>query len=208
MPIRFRCAYCNRLLGIATRKAGTETTCPHCGYTITVPYPDDAEKTERVNLADVEALLKRPAAAEPPVVDGAEVTQKSGVLTAPPLAPAATKAGAVPAPVAKTEKPAAPKPKPPALVPKKPRDPNEPPPLFEADIDELLGGAESPVLLQERPAEQQPAPGGAGTDARSLGDPAQHVTLSSRAATLLMALVLGLLVLAFALGYYVAPRGK
>lgn len=206
MPIRFRCAYCNRLLGIATRKAGTDTTCPHCGYTITVPYPDDAEKTERVNLADVEALLKRPAA-EPPVVDGAEVTQKSGVMTAPPPVQVHAKASAPnPAPVpSPASKPAAAKPKPPAL-PKKPRDPNESA-LFEGDIDELLGGAESPVLL-ERPVEQKPAPGGPGTDARSLGDPAQHVTLSSRAATLLMALVLVLLVLAFALGYYVAPRGK
>jgi phage FluMu protein Com len=204
MPIRFRCAYCNRLLGIATRKAGTETTCPHCGYTITVPYPDDAEKTERVNLADVEALLKRPAA-EPPVVDGAEVTQKSGVLTAPPPAPPKALVPPPP-PAAKPVAPAAPKAKLPAL-PKKPRDPNDSG-LFEGDIDELLGGAESPILL-ERPAEaKQPAPGGPGTDARSLGDPAQHVTLSSRAATLLMALVLVLLVLAFALGYYVAPRGK
>jgi phage FluMu protein Com len=205
MPIRFRCAYCNRLLGIATRKAGTETTCPHCGYTITVPYPDDGEKTERVNLADVEALLKRPAAGEPPVVDAAEVTQKSGVLTAPPPAP--PKALVPPAPpAAKPVAPAAPKAKPPAL-PKKPRDPNESG-LFEGDIDELLGGSESPILL-ERPAEaQKNAPGGHGTDARSLGDPAQHLTLSSRAATLLMALVLVLLVLAFALGYYVAPHGK
>jgi len=194
MPIRFRCAYCNRLLGIATRKAGTETTCPHCGYTITVPYPDDGEKTERVNLADVDALLKRPAA-EPPAVDGAEVTQQSGVLTAPPPPAAGPKAVAPPAP----------QPKPPA-VPKKPRESYDSG-LFEGDIDELLGGSESPILL-ERPAEQKPAPGGAGTDARSLGDPAQQVTLSSRAATLLMALVLVLLVLAFALGYYVAPRGK
>lgn len=201
MPIRFRCAYCNRLLGIATRKAGTETTCPHCGYTITVPYPDDSEKTERVNLADVEALLKRAPAGEPPAVDGAEVTQKSGVLTAPPPAPPKA---AAPAPVGKADKPE-PRAKPPAL-PKKPRDPNDSG-LFEGDIDELLGGAESPVLLQERPAEK-PAPVGPGTDARSLGGPSQHVTLSSRAATLLMALVLVLLVLAFALGYYVAPRGK
>ena len=37
MPIRFRCSRCNRLLGIARRKAGTETTCPHCGATIMVP---------------------------------------------------------------------------------------------------------------------------------------------------------------------------
>ncbi len=30
MPIRFRCPHCNRLLGIATRKAGTDIPCPQC----------------------------------------------------------------------------------------------------------------------------------------------------------------------------------
>jgi phage FluMu protein Com len=200
MPIRFRCAYCNRLLGIATRKAGTETTCPHCGYTITVPYPDDSEKTERVNLADVEALLKRAPAGDAPGAGG-ELTQKSGVLTAPPLKAAAP----VLEPASKPEKAAVPKGKAP-VVPQKPRDPNESAPLFEADLDALLGASDSPVALDRAPEPQTPA--SAGTDARSLGDPAQHVTLSSRAATLLMALVLVLLVLAFALGYYVAPRGK
>src|SRR5947209_460375 len=28
MPIRFRCAYCNQLMGIARRKAGTVVRCP------------------------------------------------------------------------------------------------------------------------------------------------------------------------------------
>ena len=31
MPIRFRCAYCNQLMGIARRKAGTVIRCPNCG---------------------------------------------------------------------------------------------------------------------------------------------------------------------------------
>ena len=56
MPIRFRCAYCNRLLGIATRKAGMETICPHCGYTITVPVPQEANG--RADDARTEQILR------------------------------------------------------------------------------------------------------------------------------------------------------
>jgi hypothetical protein len=37
MPIRFRCMYCNQLLGIARRKAGTEVNCPTCQRPVTVP---------------------------------------------------------------------------------------------------------------------------------------------------------------------------
>jgi hypothetical protein len=40
MPIRFRCAYCNQLMGIATRKAGTVITCPKCAGQVVVPKPD------------------------------------------------------------------------------------------------------------------------------------------------------------------------
>src|SRR5262245_37585654 len=79
MPIRFRCSYCNRLLGIATRKAGTETTCPHCGYTITVPVPQEAEvRTERINLDDVEEMLGNGTT---------EAVQPSAVAAAPAAAP-------------------------------------------------------------------------------------------------------------------------
>src|SRR5207248_3110386 len=41
MPIRFRCPRCSRLLGIARRKAGSQTACPQCGETITVPTHDE-----------------------------------------------------------------------------------------------------------------------------------------------------------------------
>jgi phage FluMu protein Com len=37
MPIRFRCAYCNQLLGIARRKAGTIVRCPTCAGQVIVP---------------------------------------------------------------------------------------------------------------------------------------------------------------------------
>src|SRR5688572_8659123 len=37
MPIRFRCKYCNQLMGIAHRKAGTEVECPTCKGKVAVP---------------------------------------------------------------------------------------------------------------------------------------------------------------------------
>lgn len=40
MPIRFRCAYCNQLMGIAHRKAGTVVHCPKCKGQIVVPTPE------------------------------------------------------------------------------------------------------------------------------------------------------------------------
>jgi DNA-directed RNA polymerase subunit RPC12/RpoP len=40
MPIRFRCAYCNQLLGISRRKAGTAVRCPTCAGKVIVPNVD------------------------------------------------------------------------------------------------------------------------------------------------------------------------
>src|SRR5207248_4663158 len=37
MPIRFRCAYCNQLMGIGRRKAGTIVRCPKCAGEVIVP---------------------------------------------------------------------------------------------------------------------------------------------------------------------------
>ncbi len=42
MPIRFRCAYCNQLMGIARRKAGTVVRCPKCAGQVVVPDPGGA----------------------------------------------------------------------------------------------------------------------------------------------------------------------
>lgn len=39
MPIRFRCCYCEKLLSISRRKAGTVTVCPTCQGQIWVPDP-------------------------------------------------------------------------------------------------------------------------------------------------------------------------
>jgi len=46
MPIRFRCAYCNQLMGIARRKAGTVVNCPKCKGQVVVPSPQDVPPSE------------------------------------------------------------------------------------------------------------------------------------------------------------------
>src|SRR5262245_6712961 len=40
MPIRFRCQYCEQLLGIARRKAGSMVRCPTCQAELLVPHKD------------------------------------------------------------------------------------------------------------------------------------------------------------------------
>src|SRR5262245_26102088 len=45
MPIRFRCAYCNQLLGIARRKAGQVVRCPTCAGQVVVPSPEGDEES-------------------------------------------------------------------------------------------------------------------------------------------------------------------
>ena len=206
MPIRFRCTYCNRLLGIATRKAGTQTTCPHCGYALTVPMPaDDDSRTERINLDDVEELLGRGAtevAVEPAAAPGVAATAAPPAHSAkPPVekrpeppksAPKAAPPVAVSAPAAK------PRPLPPPLP--KPTDPDNPP-LFEGDVDEILGVTAAP----EEPTRAKPH-ATSGLDAMSLDDGPRHIVISAQKATLLMVAVVVLLALAFAAGYFLAPK--
>lgn len=43
MPIRFPCTACGQLLGIATRKVGTEISCPTCGLAVIVPDEERAK---------------------------------------------------------------------------------------------------------------------------------------------------------------------
>lgn len=63
MPIRFRCTRCNRLLGIARRKAGAETVCPHCGAAIRVP----SSEIDRTELAEIDDLVNPAQSAAPAV---------------------------------------------------------------------------------------------------------------------------------------------
>lgn len=50
MPIRFRCQYCNQLLGIARRKAGTNVRCPTCQNDVGVPFEDQPDDSHEQSL--------------------------------------------------------------------------------------------------------------------------------------------------------------
>ncbi|HEY1187840.1 MAG TPA: hypothetical protein VGE74_09290 [Gemmata sp.] len=191
MPIRFRCSYCNRLLGIATRKAGTETTCPHCGYAIVVPMPNEDEaKTERVSVGDVDQSLGHHLTERmsEPATQVLEPPRAELPKPAPPKV-AAPKPRSAEAPAAKA--PQESKPQPPA-------DPDDPP-LFEGDLDDLFANSSAPAA-----ADRPKAVPTTGQDALSIGDPPRVIVLSAQKATLLMGGVVVLLAVAFAAGYFVA----
>ena len=195
MPIRFRCSYCNRLLGIATRKAGMETTCPHCGYTITVPLPqEDNDRTERLNFEDVEAALGRGVTDVAAPAAGADAP---GEQPRPPDPPAPPKPPAVPKPIP----PEIAKPKPPVPPPAKPKpvsnDPNERP-LFEKDMEDIFGKTAVPVEPEKNKPKKV-----SGMDALSLSEPTQNIVLSPQKATFLMIGAVVLMVLSFVAGYMV-----
>ena len=42
MSIRFRCAYCNQLMAIGTRKAGSVVHCTKCHNALVVPAPENS----------------------------------------------------------------------------------------------------------------------------------------------------------------------
>ncbi len=185
MPIRFRCPHCTRLLGIARRKAGTQTNCPQCGRPLTVPTEDGPG--EPLDLDELDVLINGTAHAEAHPVE--------------PAAPAAVQE-LPPAPVVTT----APAPARPA--PRQHRKPAEDPPLFEEDVDALLGITRhaEPTEPAEPPGRKGKAKPVSGMDALSLDDHAGHLVLSPQKATLLVVAVVLLIGLAFAAGYLLASR--
>jgi hypothetical protein len=112
MPIRFRCVYCDKLLGIAKRKAGAVVNCPQCGQPLIVPTPEPEPEPQ------VTAAPSRPAAPagpEVPVPDRLFERDDFDVLLEPdatfrtPEAPPARKRPK-PAPPPEPERPMAPQP--------------------------------------------------------------------------------------------------
>lgn len=100
MPIRFRCAYCNQLLGIARRKAGTVVRCPTCSGQVVVPTPEEGAREEAASPPGG-LVFERPDFDE--VFDPAKSEKKrtaaySGSAPLPPPAPARPEIPAWPAP--------------------------------------------------------------------------------------------------------------
>jgi DNA-directed RNA polymerase subunit RPC12/RpoP len=110
MPIRFRCNRCNRLLGIARRKAGAETKCPHCGATIMVPHDDDGDD-EQTQFDDIDELVN-PVTSLPVKAAAPSIAMRS----APPPVPRAARPGHEAIPLPPEERP-----------------------LFERDVETVLG---------------------------------------------------------------------
>jgi hypothetical protein len=207
MPIRFRCNRCNRLLGIARRKAGSETTCPHCGATLLVPRPVDDED-ERGNLDDIDELLKPIAA---PAVAPAEAPTPAAAApvvvarAASPPQPSASRPATVPTvPRPATQPaPALPKAAPPPIPRPAPLPPEERP-LFERDVDAVLGIASASANGADsgKPRPQATS----GMDAMSLGGEKTNLVLTPQKATALIVVVVLLLALAFTAGFLIASR--
>lgn len=86
MPIRFRCAYCNQLMGIATRKAGQVVGCPKCAGQVVVPAPDPSiaeDEPPSGNAAaafeedeEVQKLLEYVEETKPAPIASAHVTRR------------------------------------------------------------------------------------------------------------------------------------
>jgi DNA-directed RNA polymerase subunit RPC12/RpoP len=91
MPIRFRCAYCNQLMGISTRKAGTVVRCPKCAGEIIVPVPEGTEGADEPPPPPPAPAAAAPPAPPPlavaPAFEDKNFDVNAGATgTAPPLA--------------------------------------------------------------------------------------------------------------------------
>jgi phage FluMu protein Com len=183
MPIRFRCSHCDRLLGIARRKAGVQIHCPQCGETVTVPQQDQGEAEVSAidrTIRDLDDLLGPAPGA-------------NGALFAPPAPLITVDASQVPPPA----------PSYPVASPRPAHKPNRPKPkedsLFEQDVDALLGldRLEEAIVLDDH-AKARPV---SGADALSLDDGTGTIVLSSQKATLLVVAAAVLMLIAFVLGF-------
>ena len=78
MPIRFRCAYCNQLMGISRKKAGSVVSCPTCSGKVVVPAaeptpenpPAKAPEPSAFERQDFDAALFNPRAGNTPTAAG------------------------------------------------------------------------------------------------------------------------------------------
>lgn len=66
MPVRFRCVYCDQLLGIARRKAGTVVKCPNCAGQLIVPAPEGDDDPSDPDSPTAAADDAPPKKAPPP----------------------------------------------------------------------------------------------------------------------------------------------
>jgi phage FluMu protein Com len=78
MPIRFRCPSCNQMLGIASRKAGSQIDCPTCGMAQRVPTEEEAAMLAA-------AAAKSPLEAAPPAAAAIDATLAATIEIPPTI---------------------------------------------------------------------------------------------------------------------------
>jgi DNA-directed RNA polymerase subunit RPC12/RpoP len=111
MPIRFRCAYCNQLMGIARRKAGTVVRCPRCAGQVIVPNPEAVAPAPGNGLGPEPPRPTGPGPALFEQGDFEKLFEPAAVAPSAPVAPVAPSAPVKPvvpsAPVAASAPPPA-----------------------------------------------------------------------------------------------------
>lgn len=185
MPIRFRCGYCNRLLGIARRKAGSETTCPHCGYTVTVPEDSVSEPTE---MEDLDALLNPLSGPDPDTSDLPSSPPSRGPVpigsrTTQTALPSTTLQAVSSTATASTT------------------HTSEDRLLLDRNRNAVLADSNKVVPPVDAGSKPVPAP---GTQATTLVDGRSQIVLSVRKASVLVVVVVILIALSFAAGFLLA----
>ncbi len=112
MPIRFHCKRCEQLLGIASRKVGSQIDCPKCGFAQTVPTEEAAAVAEALRAGsassppmETEALTVYDDAPEPVEAPPHRRRRKPPVSTPDPTPPAAAPPAAKPKRSAPSEEP-------------------------------------------------------------------------------------------------------
>ena len=97
MPIRFRCAYCQQLMGIARRKAGAVVRCPRCAGELIVPptqeIPGGNGAAPLHDPAESEEFGEELAALEPAARDAGARPAPNPLMPLPPYANAPVAAG-------------------------------------------------------------------------------------------------------------------
>jgi len=200
------------LLGIARRKAGSETTCPHCGYTVTVPDDPGDDAPEMEDLDTLLNPMSEPDQSPPALPSSSTRSQGSppafhrnaqasspatNLQTVPPVVPAPSSGP----PGTRPTKATSSAPQSASTATSDPRSRDERP-LFERELDAVLGKPGTTTAPQGD-AQSKPIPT-SGMDAMSLGSERSHIVLSVQKATALVVIAVVLIALSFAVGFLLA----
>jgi hypothetical protein len=185
MPIQFRCPSCDRMLGIAKRKAGSSVKCPRCAADVRVPALAGIAIETNGPVGAAPAIPKEPK--EPKV----SATAPATVVTAKRTAPNDRKVDSMPL----FERPDFESLLNPALEKAKP----EPAAPVSAPV-----ATATYVARHEEPLPSQPFLDVPAEEAIDVEDLSNTIILTRRKLTIAVAAVAILMGAAFAVGYFLA----